>query len=230
MDFDGRSVLVVGATGGLGRQLVALLAERGAALTLAGRSAERLAALGIPGATTVTGDLGVVADAGRFVTAAVDAHGGLHGVVNAAGVVAFGALTELDDDTLDRLFAVNVLGPLRLLRAAVPFLAAAPSGGGFVVNLSAVVAEQPVANMVAYSATKAALTAADTGLARELRRQKIQVLDVRPPHTETGLATRPIAGDAPRLPQGLDPAAVAARIMAALDAGERDLPSSAFTG
>ncbi len=234
MELDGRSVLVVGATGGLGRELVALLSSRGARLTLAGRSLERLAALPAPGAAMVAGDLAVPADPARFVAAAVEAHGGLDGVVNAAGVVAFGGLTDLDDATLERLFAVDVLGPLRLMRAAVPFLAASSAaggtgaGGGFVVNVSAVVAEQPVANMVAYSAAKAALTAADVGLARELRRQKIHVLDARPPHTETGLAERPIAGVAPRLPQGLAAGAVAARIIAALEAGERDLPSAAF--
>jgi len=62
-----------------------------------------------------------------------------------------------------RLVASNLLGPLRMMRAALPHL-----DGGFVVNLSAVVAEQPPAGMVAYAATKAGLTAADTALRREV--------------------------------------------------------------
>jgi short-subunit dehydrogenase len=83
--------------------------------------------------------------------------------------------------------------------------------------------------MAAYSAAKAGLTAFDAALATELRRRRIRVLDVRPPHTETGLATRPVAGEAPRLPQGLDPDAVAERVVRALADDERDLPSTAFT-
>jgi hypothetical protein len=53
----------------------------------------------------------------------------------------------------------------------------------------------------------------------------VHVLDVRPPHTETGLAERPLAGEAPRLAHGRDPADIARRIIDALaaDAAEADL-------
>jgi cyclic-di-GMP-binding biofilm dispersal mediator protein len=82
--------------------------------------------------------------------------------------------------------------------------------------------------MAAYSASKAAAWAAMQAAARELRRRGIDVIDARPPHTETGLAGRAIAGTAPRMPEGLAPAAVAERIVAAIAAGERDLPAEAF--
>jgi cyclic-di-GMP-binding biofilm dispersal mediator protein len=213
IDLAGSSVIVTGATGGLGSALATALAGRGARLTLNARHADRL--------TEVAATLPVAPD--DVATVAVAAHDGLDGVVNAAGAVAFGPLAETDDDVLEALFAVNVLAPLRTVRAALPHL-----GGGFVVNLSAVVAEQPVAGMVAYSATKGALTAADTALARELRRDRVHVLDARPPHTETGLAGRPIAGTTPRLPTGLDPAAVAATIVDALASGRRAVPSEDF--
>ncbi|MCU0266703.1 MAG: SDR family NAD(P)-dependent oxidoreductase, partial [Actinomycetia bacterium] len=93
---------------------------------------------------------------------------------------------------------------------------------------SAVVAEHPTAGMAAYSASKAALTAHDVAVGRELRRAGIRVVDARPPHTQTGLAQRPLAGTAPRLPAGLAPDAVAARVVAAIEDDERDLPSAAF--
>jgi cyclic-di-GMP-binding biofilm dispersal mediator protein len=56
----------------------------------------------------------------------------------------------------------------------------------------------------------------------------VHVLDARPPHTETGLATRPLAGSAPRLPPGLDPADVAARIVDAIEADEPEVAAAGF--
>ena len=83
--------------------------------------------------------------------------------------------------------------------------------------------------MAAYSATKAALTAADRALSRELRRVGIQVCDVRPPHTETGLAQRPLAGSAPALPLGLSPDVVASCVIDAIVTGSTEVPSRSFT-
>jgi short-subunit dehydrogenase len=82
--------------------------------------------------------------------------------------------------------------------------------------------------MAAYSATKGGLTAFDAAAAAELRRRQIRVLDIRPVHTETGLAERPIAGVPPRLPAGANPQGVARRIVRAIADDERDLPSSDF--
>lgn len=230
--LDGASVLVLGATGGLGAPLSRRLADAGALLTLVARDGDRLAALGLDGAALAPADLAEPGAADRVVDAAVAAHGRLDGVVHLAGVVAFGPAGEVTDETLERLLTMNLLSPVRVLRAALPHLAAAGAEadrGPFVVHVSAVVAELPTAGMAAYSASKAALTAFDAAAGRELRRAKVRLLDARPPHTETGLTTRAIAGEAPRMPAGLDPDAVAARIVAAIEADERDLPSSAFS-
>ena len=67
-----------------------------------------------------------------------------------------------------------------------------------------------------------------TSAAREMRRRRIDVIDARPPHTETGLANRAIAGMPPKMPIGLSPDVVAARIVTAVAAGERDLPTETF--
>jgi NAD(P)-dependent dehydrogenase (short-subunit alcohol dehydrogenase family) len=145
-------------------------------------------------------------------------------VIATAALTAW-SLVDTDDGVLEELFVANVLGPLWLLKRAVPMLA---ESKGFVLHLSAVVAEQPMAGMAAYSASKAALTGADMALTRELRRSGIQLVDARPPHTETGLAGRPLSGIAPSLPPGLDPDWVAARLVAAIEAGETVMPSDAF--
>ncbi len=227
--LDGLSVLVSGASGGLGAPISRGLATEGAQLTLHGRDIGRLEALGLE-ASLVPGDLRERETAERAAAAAVTAYGRLDGLVVASGVVAFGPVGELPDEALMDLFLVNTLAPIRLLRAALPHLTASAREGRspFVVHLSAVVAEHPTAGMAAYSASKAALTAYDAAAGRELRRAGIRVLDARPPHTETGLAERPLAGTAPRLPAGLDPDTVAARVIAALLDDERDLPSTAF--
>lgn len=229
--LSGRSVLVTGAAGGLGSRITALLADAGARLTLVGRDQATLDALGVDGATTVAVDLSTPDGPARAVEAAVAAHGGLAGVVHAAGVVAFGPVHEVDDDTVDELFLINALAPLRLLRAAHEPLtaAAAQDGDAFLVTISGVVADKPTAQMAAYSASKAASWALAAAAAGELRRAKVRVLDARPPHTETGLANRPVAGTAPSLPEGLAADDVAARIVKAVADGERDLPTSAFT-
>ena len=223
--LHGSRILVAGATGVLGSGLARTLHQRGARLALTGRRNEPLLALGGEcGAFTYVGDLRDPLHARRIASDAAAHLGGLDGLINAAGVVAFGNLIDTPDDVIEDLFLTNVLAPLWLLRAALPHLV----NGSFVVHLSGVVAEMALPGMAAYSSSKAALMAADTALARELRRTGVSVLDVRPPHTETGLATRALSGEAPRMAAGLDPQTVVDRIVTALETGEADLPSSAF--
>ncbi len=208
-------VLVSGATGAIGGAIARELSARGARLALHGRDAIRLENLASElGAVCATAaDLTDDGEPERIVAASADALGSLDVVVCAIGVVAFGPARAADDATLRALMEVNVLAPLRLTRAAT----ARMERGATIVNLSAIVAEMPTAGMAAYSASKAALTAFDRASGRELRREGIRVIDVRPPHLDTGLETRPIAGVAPRLPQGQDPTAWARRIVDAIE-------------
>ena len=208
-------VAVVGATGGLGWAISRELARRGARLVLTGRdpTALRERSEELPGSASAVLDLHDPDAGDRLVAATTAAFGRLDVLVNAAGIVAFGPLADTPDVVIEELFFTNVIGPLWLLRRCLPLLQASQ---GTVVHLSAVVAEQPLPGMAAYSATKAALSAADAALARELRRAGIRVLDVRPPHTNTGLHERPLHGSVPRLAKGLDPETVARTIADAL--------------
>ena len=229
-DLQTRSIIVVGATGGLGAPIASLLADAGAQLTLVARDESRLAAIDVPG-QRVAIDVRLASSPDRIVDAATSTYGGLDGIVYAAGAVAFGGVDELPDEVMIDLFTLNTLAPIRLLRAGLPALRASAAAGHdpFAMHISAVVAEQPQAGMAAYSASKAALAAYDSAAMRELRREGIRLIDARPPHTETGLATRPLAGAAPKLPQGLEPRMVAERVVTAIREGEKDLPSAAFT-
>ena len=223
--LDGARILVVGASGGIGLPLAAALAGRGARLAVAGRETGRLDALGVSEVTAFSFDLADDAAAPGLVAAASDALGGLDGVICCAGAVAFGPLDETPIDVLRTIVSVDLVGPLLLARAAIPVLPA----GGFVLNVSGVIAELPTAGLVSYSAAKAGISAGFRALAREVRSRGVSVIDARPPHTETGLASRGLHGEPPKMRTGLDPAVVAERLVLAIEQDERDVPASAFT-
>lgn len=220
---SGASVLVAGASGGLGRAIAADLHGRGARLTLVARRPEGLERIPVPGARLPI-DLRTPEGCEAACDAAVAHAGGLDVVVNAVGVVAFGPVAELSIDVMEELFLTNTFVAVMLARAAMARL----RPGGAIVNLSGVVAERNLPGMAAYGASKAAVRAFDEALAREARRVGVRVLDARPPHTETGLAERAIAGTPPRMPAGRPPEAVARTICDALERGDEELPGAAF--
>ncbi len=206
-------VLVVGATGALGGEIARELAARGSRVAVSGRSAERTASLAADlGVPAIPADLRSPGAPEWVVREAASHLGGLDAVVQCAGVVAYGPVHDLTDETLVELVETNLLAPARLARAALGEL----GRGGTIVQVSAIVADMPVAGMAAYSASKAGLTAVDRALAREARRDGVRVVDVRPPHLDTGLETRPIAGEPPKLPPGRDVREVAHLIVDAL--------------
>jgi cyclic-di-GMP-binding biofilm dispersal mediator protein len=200
-------VLLCGATGGIGTALALELHSRGAALTLAARNASRLASLPVPGARIV-GDLRSAEACTQAVNLAASQTGGLNVLINAVGVVAFGSTAELPTDEMEDLLQTNALVPMMLAGRALTVL----RPGGAIVNISGVIAEQNLPGISAYGASKAAVRAFDQALAREARHSKVRVIDARPPHIDTGLAGRPIAGRAPALGEGIAPEHVASVI------------------
>ena len=214
--LDGRVVAVVGATGVLGTEIARVLTGRGATVVRAGRG----------GVVDGVVDRQAAAAGAARVAHARERFGRLDGVVVAAGVVAFGTLADTDDEVVEEVFLTNAIGPLWLARRLTPALV---ETRGFLVHLSGVVASQPMPGMATYSASKAAVAAGLAALGRELRRSGVLVCDAQPPHTETGLATRPLAGRAPAMPRGLDPAAVAERVVAAIEGDETRVLAADFT-
>lgn len=197
-DLDGARVLVCGASGVVGGDLTERLVGQGARVVAAGRSARRLTALSerLGGLSCLTFDAVDLDSCRRVVDQAAEALGGLDGIVVATGVAAFGSAMDADDAVTEELFAVNVLAPMALVRAAGRHL----QTDATIVVLSAILADVPTAGMAEYSASKSALSTWLTVLRRE-QRGHVTVVDVRPPHLDTGLAERALAGSPPQLPE-----------------------------
>ncbi|MGA1346525.1 MAG: SDR family NAD(P)-dependent oxidoreductase [Ilumatobacteraceae bacterium] len=219
----GSRVLVLGGSGGLGRALVAAFAVGGARVVSSGA---RDGVDPVSGAEVhVVGDITSSDDRERIVDAALEHLGGLDVVVLASGVVGFGSADTVRSADLQRLIDVDLTGPLAFLGLVGPEV----SEGGSVVVLTGAIVDSPIPGTSAYAGAKAGLSSAAVVIGRELRRRKVTVIDARPPHTETGLADRAVFGAAPTFPAGLTADAVAARIVTAIEAGERELPPAAFT-
>ena len=217
-DFAHKVALVAGGTGGLGQMITSELRLRGCTVVTCSRTPNN-------DPMHIVADLRSPEEARTMINEVVDQHGSLDIVINAMGVVAFGDIVSTSIDDVEELFLTNTFGHIFLMQVALPHM----SKGSVLVGISGVIAEQNLPGMAAYGASKAAVRSFNEALSREARRLGVRVIDARPPHTETGLATRAIAGIAPKFPQGLNPMSVAQKIVLAIASGEEDLPSSSFS-
>jgi len=217
-DFAQKIALIAGGTGGLGSALATELRSRGCIVTTVSRTPNT-------DPSHIAADLRSPESATAVVDEVVAKHGALNIVINAMGVVAFGEISATSVDTVEEVFLTNTFGHIFLMQAALRKI----SQGSVVVGISGVIAEQNYPGMSVYGASKAAVRSFDEALAREARKTGVRVIDARPPHTETGLASRALAGTAPKFPRGLEPIAVAQRIITAIANDETDLPSTAFS-
>jgi short-subunit dehydrogenase len=226
----GKVVLVLGGSGALGSLITSALVANGAQVMATTTSNNKGDLIPSAASPRLLLDLERADSVQVLVNYLIQSGAQIDGIVNATGVVAFGSAADLTAETIARLSAVNLTGPMSLIAGLLPALKISAKTGNepFIVNISGVVAESPVAGLAAYSATKAGLWAFDQAFAREVRKDGIRVIDARPGHTETGLASRAIAGVAPSFPTGMNPATVATRIVDAILNSETDLPSSAF--
>ncbi len=193
MELSGRSILLTGASGGIGRATADLLARAGAKVTLFARNAAPLESLRLRleskggTAVAVAGDVRSVPDAERAVAEAVRRFGGLDAVVNNAGIGYLESLAEAEDARVAELLDVNVLGAFRVTRAALPALSA---GNGVVVNVSSFAGKVGVPYYSFYNASKFALVGMTEAWRRELGPRGIRVALVIPAAVETEFLSR----------------------------------------
>jgi len=220
--LSGKRIVIIGGSGVLGAEFARQLHAAGAEVSLLVRNPSSIPA----DLSDLVHEQVDIGDR-EALTAALStlSAGGIDGMINAAGVVAFGALNDVPESIVEELFRTNALGTMNVLACGSGVV----SEGGFIASLTGVAADMVVMNMSAYCASKSAAHSAMAVAARELRSKKITVLDVRAPHTETGLTDRALWGTAPKMPAGLAPSALVARVITALVEGERDLPADAFS-
>ena len=182
-------VLVTGAGSGIGLATATAFAQRGDRVYASvrdGRGREAIQEAGVAAGVPIESVTFDVTD-GAAIQAAVDrivaAAGRIDVLVNNAGISRVGAIETTPDEAWRELFEVNVLGPVRLLRAVLPIMRAA--GSGTIVNVSSANGRAPAAFGAAYSATKASLDVVSEALLHEVEPFGIRVVVVAPGQFDT---------------------------------------------
>jgi 3-oxoacyl-[acyl-carrier protein] reductase len=183
---DALVALVTGAGGGLGPACCEALAAGGfhvLAADLDERAAERAAAA-VPSASARQLDVTCRDQVESVVGAVVEQHGGLHCVVNLAGIARNQVLHKIDDDAFDLVMRTHLYGTLNTMRAAAPVMKRA--GYGRIVNVSSVAVRGSVAGG-AYGAAKGAIEALTRSAAIELAPSNVTVNCVAPGLVAAGI-------------------------------------------
>ncbi len=188
MELKGKTALVTGAAGGIGAAVVRALRAKGARVAVADRDVT-----GIEAEAHLPGDLRDPAYADGLPAAAVAALGRLDIVVNNAGVITRGKVTDTSDADWDLSLGVNVEAPFRICRAAIPLMA--ETGGGAIVNVASCWGLRPGPNHAVYCMTKAAIASLTQCMGMDHAHQGIRINAVAPnevntPMLRTGFAKR----------------------------------------
>jgi len=177
-EMDGLRALVTGGASGIGLATARRLAAFGAVVAVLDRADE--APDGFP---LVHADVSDDAAVRAAVAEAVETLGGLDILVNNAGIGAQGGVADNDDEEWHRVFDINVVGMVRVTRAALPALRA--SSHGAIVNTASIAATAGLPDRVLYSATKGAVLSMTLAMAADLLPEGIRVNAVNPGTADT---------------------------------------------
>jgi NAD(P)-dependent dehydrogenase (short-subunit alcohol dehydrogenase family) len=188
-----QTVVVTGATSGIGRASALRFARDGASVVAVGRKAAALAETAheveLAGGRCATVELDVTAADGPavLVEKASAAFGGVTVLVNAAGIIATGTVQTTSDAAWDEMLDVNLRAPFRLMRAFAPLLIAAR---GSVVNVSSVTGLRAFPGVLAYCVSKAGVDQLTRCAALEMAPHGVRVNAVNPGVVVTNLHRR----------------------------------------
>jgi short-subunit dehydrogenase len=172
----GKKVLLVGATGGIGRKTAALLRQSGAELFLTGRDAGKLnelaQELSIPNAQTAVTDLTDPSSVEALLQSYQSVFTTIDVLVNASGIGIIKPLEQLSEEDFSRTLEVNLTAPFRLMKSFLPLMKQA--GKGLVIHIPGVLGKVPMAGAAAYSASKYGLVGMMQSLREECKRTQIR--------------------------------------------------------
>ncbi|MDE3154444.1 MAG: glucose 1-dehydrogenase [Acidobacteriota bacterium] len=193
LSFADRSVVVTGASSGIGRATALAFARAGGAVVLVGRQEQALEAVRHAiqqdggRAALVVADVTAAEAPARIVGDAVAAFGAVDVLVNAAGVIASGSVESTSDHAWDAMLDVNLRATFRLMRAAAPQLALRR---GAIVNVSSVAGLRAFPGLLAYAVSKAAVDQLTRCAALDLAPSGVRVNAVNPGVVVTELHRR----------------------------------------
>lgn len=206
------TVVVTGATRGIGRATVDAILERGGKVVAIARNERLLAALQASAPNRIRGlaaDLGHLDRVSELADRANEAFGSVDGLVNCAGIARYEPVGAISLDSIEAQLRVNLAAPLLLSQAlAVHFRVP----GGAIVNVSSTLSERAAPHTIVYAATKAALNAVTKGLALELAPAGVRVNAVLPGGVETDMLRTPRL----RTGETLEPEQIEARVASQL--------------
>ena len=177
----GKTVLITGASSGIGRATARLLAGEGARVALSARSTDKLNALATElgsGAVAITADMTRPAEVEQMVAEAIAGLGHLDILFANAGVYVTGDVAGQSADSWDEMLSVNVNGVFRAVRAALPHMQSRRSGD--IIVTSSIAGHEALPMEPIYSASKHAINAFVYGLRRQLIPDHIRVGAVAP--------------------------------------------------
>ncbi|MBS3760079.1 SDR family oxidoreductase [Halodesulfurarchaeum sp.] len=178
-----RTVLITGCSSGIGRATAEAFLDEGWTVVATARDESAIRDLGDRGALTRTLDVTKPAQCQSVVAEVIEENGGLDCLVNNAGYAQFGPTEDVPTRLVEDQFDVNVLGPHRLIRAALPHMREAERGT--IVNVSSVSGRLSAPGMGVYSSSKAALESMSDALRVEASAFDVDVVLVEPGPVET---------------------------------------------
>ncbi|MFO7927314.1 SDR family oxidoreductase [Natronomonas sp.] len=186
--MSNRTVLITGCSSGIGRAAAYAFLDEEWQVYATARNPADIETLGDAGCDIGTIDVRSDEDVTRVVDRIIDEEGRLDAVVNNAGYGQHGPLEDIDDELFEKQFDVNVFGPHRLVRAALPHMREREDGT--IVNVSSLAGRIAAPGMGAYSASKHAIEGYSDALRRELDPFGIDVSVVQPGPVGTNFRDR----------------------------------------